>query len=300
MTRSGNGRLGRGLASLIPDSALDGQGAATPSASGRSPYRVVPLDEILPNPEQPRKHFEPEALEALAASIREHGVMSPLLVRRAEGRYVLVAGERRLRASALVGLSEVPVLVRDELSPTEQLALALVENLQREDLDPAELAQGYARLMKEHGLTQEEVARQVGRDRATVANAVRLLKLPPYVLDAVRSGELSAGHARALVPLADSPAELKPLLARVLAQRLSVRATERLVAAIASTPKAVRSASKARRDNAYAYATQLLSEALHADVAIKPRSDGGGRIVIGYGDKEELERLLTRLRGEGA
>lgn len=285
--------LRRGLASLIPDAALDG-GEARPDTRGA--YRVVPLDEIKPNPEQPREVFTPGELEDLASSIRVHGVLTPLVVRRADGRYVLIAGERRLRAAGLAGLSEVPVVVRDAPTPREQLELALIENLQRADLDPVEAARGYERLAKEYKLTQDQIAERVGKDRATIANAVRLLKLPDAVLSAVRDGRLSAGHARALVPLAESPDDLRSVVATVLAQGLSVRATERMVAQLTATPKAVRTAQREKREQTFAYATKLLTDSLHTPVEIKPKKNGSGQVVISYADAEELERLISRLR----
>lgn len=285
-------RLGRGLASLIPDDALD-RDTARPTGGA---LRHVPLDEVRPNPEQPRAVFDAEKLEELAASIREHGILNPLVVRRHEGRYILIAGERRLRAAALAGLEDVPVLVRDADSSREQLELALVENLQRDDLDPIESARGYQRLASEFGLTQDQIARRVGKNRATVANAMRLLKLPDFVLAAVQDGRLSAGHARTLVPLCGCPDDLRRVLARVLAQGLSVRATERLVQQLTRTPTPVRKADAAKRAQTFDYATRLLTDALQTEVAIQPRRNGSGRIVIAYGDGEELERLITHLR----
>jgi ParB family chromosome partitioning protein len=288
-------RLGRGLASLIPDSALDQAG----EAPARTGVRVVPLDEITPNPEQPREVFAPGELESLSDSIRTHGVLSPLVVRRHEGRYVLIAGERRLRAAALAGLTEVPVVVRDAPTAREQLELALVENLQRADLDPVESAKGYDRLAREFGLTQDMIALRVAKDRATVANAIRLLKLPAFALDLLRKGEITAGHARALVPLADAEDDLRRVLAKVLAAKLNVRATERLVAEVTSTPKPLRTAARERRERTLEYATKLLAEALHTKVDLKPRKNGGGSIVVQYADAEELERLIQLVRKTG-
>lgn len=284
-------RLGRGLASLIPDSAL-----STNDAPERSSLRRVPIDEIIPNPEQPREMFDAEELEALSASIREHGVLSPLIVRRSEGRYVLIAGERRLRASALAGLSEVPVVVRDAPSSQDQLEIALVENLQRADLDPVETARGYKRLSKEFGLKQDEIAQRVGRDRVTVANAMRLLKLPAFALDTLRDGHISAGHARALIPLSAAPDDLRRVLAKVIAQKLNVRATERMVSSVTATPKTVRDTVRAKRDQTYAYAEKLLTESLQTPVDIKPKQRGGGTVVIQYADAEQLERIIQQLR----
>lgn len=290
MSRPTGRGLGRGLASLIPDSALEGDDGGVRS----SDLRMVPLDEIRPNPEQPRQIFDGDNLEALADSIREHGVLSPLIVRRHEGRYVLIAGERRLRAAGLAGLEEVPVLVRDAEQPVEQLELALVENLQRADLDPIEAARGYERLVREFGLTQEKVAERVGLDRSTVANAIRLLGAPDFVLQAVRDGRITAGHARALLPLEEVD-ELRQVLARVIAQQLSVRATERLVAQLTRL-QTVRSQERRNRQKAFEYATRLLEDALHTSVRIKPLKKGGGTIVIDYADNEDLERLIGKLR----
>ena len=217
-------------------------------------------------------------------------------MRRAEGRYILIAGERRLRAAALAGLREVPVVVRDATTPREQLELALIENLQRADLDPIEAAKGYDRLLKEIKLTHDEVARRVGKERVTVTNAVRLLKLPEFVLAAVRDGRLSAGHARALVPLADSQEDLRLAVSRVLGQQLSVRATEKLVASLAASPKPVRTADRERKERAYEQVARLLTESMQTSVTLKPKENGSGQILISYGDHEELDRLVQRLR----
>jgi ParB family chromosome partitioning protein len=290
---SRHARLGRGLASLIPDSALDAEPQRDTAAAR---LRIVPLDQVIPNPEQPRKLFAPEDLESLAASIREHGILNPLVVRRSEGRYILIAGERRLRAAGLAGLKEVPVVTRDAPGAQEQLELALVENLQRTDLDPVEEAQGYARLSKEFGLRQDAIAQRVGKNRTTIANSLRLLRLPEFALTALQAGRISAGHARALVPLADTPDDLRTLLARVLAQQLSVRATEKLVAQVSATPRPVRNATRARRENTFDYATRILTESLQTGVAIRPLKKGGGRIIVDYSDAEELERLITHMR----
>lgn len=285
-------RLGRGLASLIPESALD----TAESPTRRSSLRNVPLDEIRPNPEQPRVHFAAADLESLADSIRTHGILNPLVVRRAEGRYILIAGERRLRAAGLAGLAEVPVVVRDAPDAKVQLELALVENLQRADLDPVECAKGYQRLADDFGLRQDQIAQRVGKDRSTVANAMRLLKLPDFVLEAMRAQRITAGHARALVPLADAPDDLRSVLAKVLAQHLNVRATEKLVARLNTVPRPIRNVERNKRAATFDYATRLLTESLHSPVEIKPRQKGGGRIVIDYSNAEDLERLITQLR----
>lgn len=282
--------LGRGLASLIPDSALD----VDVLPPERNALRMVPIDEIRPNPEQPRQVFEPEALESLAASIRVHGVLSPLVVRRSEGRYILIAGERRLRASGLAGLEEVPVVVREADDPSRQLEVALVENLQRADLDPIESARGFQRLIDEYGYTQAQVATAVSKDRSTVANLVRLLRLPDFVIETLREHRITAGHARALLPLTDEE-ELRRVLSKVLAHGLSVRATERLVAELVKVPSVVKTHQRRQRERTMDYAVKLLQEALHTSVNIKQKKNGG-TIVIDYADAEDLERLIGLLR----
>lgn len=291
-SRRGSGRsaLGRGLAALIPEDVFD-----TPPAPERKALREVRLDEVTPNPEQPRMTFSEGALEQLAESIRSHGVLTPLLVRNnPEGRgFVLIAGERRLRAAGLAGLEYVPVWVREDVSDREQLELALVENIQREDLDPIETAEAYDRLIGEFGLTQAEVARRVGKDRATVANAVRLLKLPDFALTELRSGRITAGHAKALLAAPDDT-KLKQALRDVVLKDLSVRATERLVASMQRPEGGRRDAVRRAVD----YLGDRLSRALGTRVRIEPRTRGErGRIVIDYHSREDLDRITALLGG---
>jgi ParB family chromosome partitioning protein len=284
--------LGRGLASLIPDSALD----LAELPTERDALRVVPLDEVRPNPEQPRELFDKEALTDLAASIKVHGILSPIVVRKEEGQYVVIAGERRLRAAALAGLTQVPVLVREASARSTQLELALVENLQRADLDAIESARGFQRLVDEYGYTQEQVAAAVGKDRSTIANAVRLLKLPEFVLGALRDGRISSGHARAMLALS-SDEDHRRVLARIVAQNLNVRQTERLVNTLVRTPVTVTPTGRAEgRERTLGYAVKLLEEALHTSVDIRPKAKGGGTIVVDYADTEDLERLIGLLR----
>lgn len=279
--------LGRGLASLIPDTSFGDE-------SQRPEVRLVPREQIQPNPEQPREVFHRAELDALAESIREHGILSPLVVRREEGAYILIAGERRLRAAALAGLTEVPVLLRKTSSSAETLELALIENLQREDLDPIEAARGYRRLMDEYGMTQERVAERVGKERPTIANALRLLKLPDIALQALRDGDISAGHARALLPLANS-GHMQRALIRIQDEQLSVRATERLVQRLVNGVEGGQQAERLRREKAMGPVNRRLTKALSAGVAVRPRKGGGGRIVIDFADSEDLDRLIELL-----
>jgi ParB family chromosome partitioning protein len=279
--------LGRGLAALLGSDARD----AAPGAPPADTLVQLPVDTLRPNPEQPRDTFAPGALESLVASIREHGILTPLVARREGDTYVLIAGERRLRAARLAGLERVPVYVRGAApSPAEQLELALIENLQREDLDPVEAALGYQRLVRQYGHTQEQVAQRVGKDRATVANALRLLKLPQAGLDALKSGRISAGHARALLPVEDAE-RFAVALAAVITRELSVRATEQLVRSLARPAPAPK-----RPDRGLTRLADSLTRSLGSRVALKPRAKGGGTIVIDYSDAEELDRLIGRLK----
>jgi ParB family chromosome partitioning protein len=285
-------RLGRGLAALIPSNILDTNPAIpVPSRSNTGALRMVPLDQVRPNPEQPRVRFSAAALESLANSISEHGVITPLLVRRGEGGgYVLIAGERRLRAAGLAGREEVPVWVREEVGNQEQLLLALVENIQREDLDPVEMANAYQRLIDDFRMTQDQVARRVGKDRTTVANAIRLLKLPTFAMASLRQGDITSGHAKALLSLGDE-LKIRKALDKVLGEGLSVRATERLVQGMLKPKR-----SKTRLSPVYRHATALLTQSLGTKVSIEPRARGNrGRIVIDYYSVEDLTRLVDWL-----
>ncbi len=285
--------LGRGLAALLGDESRD----ATFDAPSQDQLLRVPVGLIAPNPRQPRTAFAAGALEELSESIRAYGVLAPLLVRREGAAFVLLAGERRLRAAKMAGLAEVPVFVRAEsATPVTQLELALIENLQREDLDPVEAAQGYQRLIQEHGYSQEQVAQRVGKDRATVANALRLLKLPDSGLAALRAGRISAGHARALLPLEDPP-QFAVALATVVARELSVRATEELVRALRKPP--VKPTPPTPEARGLERVGESLTRALGTRVALAPRKGGSGRIVIDYHDASELERLIGLIGPRG-
>jgi len=285
-----------GSDSLIPSGVL----SQMRGSSASSAYRVVPIDLVEVNAEQPRAVFDDEALSALTESIVAHGILSPLVVRKDRGRYVLIAGERRLRAAALAGLQEVPVVVHRAHQPARQLELALVENLLRDDLDSVEEARGFARLIDVYGYTQAQVAQAMGKKRATVANTVRLLKLAPRVLEAIQSKEISSGHGRALVALSEF-VEQRRVLAQVVRQGLTVRATERLVAQQVTSRSRAASKSPALEDSAERV-EGLLERSLGTKVSLRPRRSGGGRLVIDYADQEHLTQLVDILqdREEGA
>jgi ParB family chromosome partitioning protein len=278
----GGPALGRGLASLIPQ-------RLTPSSS----VLEVPLARLTPNPHQPRHHWDDAALADLAASIREHGVLQPVLVTETLDGYQLIAGERRVRAARLAGLDRIPALVR-QLADRDQLEVALVENVQRADLDPIDEALAYRQLIDEFGLTQERVAERVGRARATVANTLRLLDLHASVRTAIADGRITAGHGRALGGLpVESQAQV---LGTVVGQGLSVRQAEELVRRLRE-PRAPREAAPPARLGAELERVEEdLRQRLGTKVSLS-RSRNGGRIVIEYYSDEELGRLYDRLIG---
>ncbi len=280
--------LGRGLAALLGDDLLPSQSPTEARPDDR--VLQLPLESIEPNPFQPRRVYDPAALEALSDSISQHGVLQPLVVRPVERGYQLIAGERRLRASQMAGLTTVPVVVR-QASDQQALLLALLENLQREDLNPLEEAHAFQRLADEFSLSHEDIAAGVGKDRSTVANTLRLLKLPDLVLDDLATGALTAGHGRALLALGSAPL-IRQARDQILKQGLSVRATERLVKSLLQSPKA----RKAVPDQVYL--ESLADELRHkvgAKVEIKGRAKRG-QIVLHYFSDGELERLLELLR----
>ena len=260
-----------------------------PTAPGRS-LLSLPIEAVERNPDQPRKRFEEERLDELAASIREHGVVEPILVRREGGKYRIVAGERRWRAAQRAGLREVPAVLR-EASDREAFELALVENLQREDLNAIEQAEAYQVLLSDHGLTQEAVAKRVGKDRSSVANALRLLRLPEEVRDAVRDGRLDMGHARALLGLSDAEA-LRRLAQRAIREGLSVRATEALVRALGrrERKRPISSDGAGVRD-----LVSRLQRRLGARCRVVQKTPSSGRLEVEYTSLEELDGILGKI-----
>ncbi len=273
--------LGRGLAALIPQRA---------HAAGST---EIPISRIRPNPRQPRQRMNEGELEALAASIREHGVLQPILVTETLDGYQLVAGERRFRAGQLAGLERIPAIVR-QLADREQLELALVENLQREDLGPMEEAHAFRSLVDDFGMSQDEVATRVGRARSTVANTLRLLDLDPRVQTAVAAGTISEGHARALGGL---PANQQArVLGTVAEQGLSVRQTEELVRRLRAPRPHAAGAEPRRSDPELERVEEELRRSLGTKVTLA-RSRRGGRIIIEYYSDEELSQLYDRLIG---
>ena len=281
--------LGRGMAALLSNAAPP-PSASVAAVPGRT-LLSLPVEAVERNPKQPRKRFEEKRLEELAASIREHGIVEPILVRREGGKYRILAGERRWRAAQRAGLKEVPAVVR-EATERQAFELALVENLQREDLNAIEEAEAYEVLIGDHGLTQESVAQQVGKERSTVANALRLLKLPGEVRDLVRDGQLDMGHARALLGL-DGEEAIRKAAQRVLREGLSVRATEALVRQL--TRKDKPAAAPAAETAAVRALAQRLQRRLGARCRVLPKSVVAGRLEVEYTSLEELDGILAKI-----
>jgi ParB family chromosome partitioning protein len=280
--RAARRQLGRGLAALFGEA---GDGAL--AGAGAGPQRLVPIERIRPGALQPRRRFAEAELDTLAQSIREKGILQPLLVRSLtaqETDFELIAGERRWRAAQRVGLHDVPIIIR-QISDSDALEIALVENLQREDLSPLEEAEAYSRLMEEFGRTQASLAEAVGKSRSHVANMIRLLSLPAPVRRRLDEGELSAGHARALLAAADPVA----LAEEVVRRGLNVRATERLVQRRAITPR-----GRPRDADSVALERELAA-VLGLRVTLEPKKRGGA-LTLHYASLDQLDRVLNLLR----
>lgn len=280
--------LGRGLGSLIQNSPQPGKAPVPAAIVGQL---TVAVDLIDPNPYQPREHFDRVALEELAASIKQYGVLEPLLVSiKSGGRYELIAGERRLRASKLAGLLVVPIVTKT-VTDQEKLELAIVENLLRENLNAMEEAEGYRELMNTFSLTQEQCAQKIGKSRETVANAVRLLNLAPAMQQAIRDGRISAGHARALLAVPDLAARER-LFQDMLVNKMNVRAAE--AQAREKSGKSVRGS----KDPALLAHERTLRERFGTKIAINKKTGGAGKIEIEFWSDEEYSRVIELLSGK--
>lgn len=273
--------LGRGLDALIPTER---------AAYG---YMLLGIEEMKPNAFQPRKDFVEEGIEELTASIQEKGIIQPLVVRKSESGYEIIAGERRWRAAQRAGLTKVPVIIKD-LSDREALELALVENLQREDLNPIEEAAAYEQLIEDFGLTHDEISKRIGKERSTITNHLRLLKLPDEAKQALIRGEITAGHARAILSL-QSYSQSKEVLESIKRDKLSVRKTEKLVQKLSEQRERVIKLYDV--DPYIQHLTDELKKTLGTQVRITDKH-GKGRIEIEYYSKDELERLIEILEGK--
>ena len=295
--------LGRGLESLIPRPPAPVREAPPPVAGAddgvtNDIIASIEIDSIQPNPYQPRADFDPVALDELKRSIVEKGVIQPVTVRRSAAGYQLISGERRLRAAREAGLAKIPAYVIHVESDRELLELALIENLQREHLNPIEIAISYRRLLEECSYTQEQVSERIGKDRSTVTNFLRLLRLPDVIQAAVRRSELSSGHARALVAIEDPDVQLK-IFHKTVTRGLSVREVERLVrdagkrrprSGAAETPRGT-----AAHDSSLSNVEERLRQALGTKVTLRPMQDGRGEIVLEYYSPDDLERIIDLL-----
>ncbi len=289
---SKRGGLGRGLSALIPGAPEAGE-----ASTG---LLEVPANAIAPNPKQPRSRFDDETLAELAASIREVGILQPIVVRRTSQGYEVVTGERRLRAAKLAGLATVPVVLRDS-DDSNLLREALIENIHREDLNPIELGEAFRQLLDELGLKQEELADRVGVSRSHIANTIRLLALPFEVQQLLTDEKISAGHARALLALADSDA-ITSLSLRVAAEELSVRETEEIVRRFiegpAEPPPKKKTAQSEPTESDLAEVEEILSEQLATRVVIR-MGRKRGQVVIDFGSADDLERIVSEIVGSG-
>ena len=290
---SKRGGLGRGLSALIP--------GAPEAGEGFHGLLEVPVNAVTPNPKQPRTHWDEDEIKSLAASIREVGILQPIVVRRSGERYELVAGERRLRAAKVAGLATVPVVLRDT-GDADLLREALIENIHREDLGPIELADAFRQLLEELGLKQEALAERVGVSRSHIANTIRLLQLPLATQQLLTDGKIQAGHARALLSLGDAEA-VDALALRVAAEDLSVRETEELVRRYVDPPQ-----PRSEKDHAEPPADgagigmneveEILSEQLATRVQIQMNKKRG-RVIIEFGSPDDLERIVSEIVGSG-
>lgn len=273
---SGKVVLGRGLEALIPSQE---------ETAGGGSFRQIPVNMIIPNPAQPRRNFDDVSLQELAESFKTQGVLQPIIVKKKDNGYILIAGERRFRAARLAGLEKIPALLMDETNETDMLQMALVENIQREDLNPLEEAEAFRRLMDESRLTQQELAMRVGKSRTAIANIVRLLNLPEKVKELIRAGKLTEGHARAILALDDELSQVK-LAERIVADNLTVRMAEESIKVLRkrkSLPK--------KRLPAIVELENQLKQILGTAVKITPGFKRGKIEVEFYGE-EDLERLL--------
>lgn len=294
--------LGRGLASLIPRQSSAPPSTARPDdGTGTHIIVSVDIDRIQKNPFQPRAEFDAVALDELKRSIQEKGIIQPITVRRFEDGYQLISGERRVRAARDAGMSTIPAYIMEVRSDEEMLELALVENLQREHLNPIEIAISYKRLIEECNFTQEQVSQRIGKDRTTVTNFLRLLRLPEPIQASVRKGEITTGHARALIAIEDDRMQME-IFKAVVARDLSVRDVERLVRAKSRKKFPRRPRGELALASAYSSVEDKLRQSLGTKVQVRPITSGKGEIIIEYYSADDLERLLdlfAEIQGHG-
>lgn len=288
MAKSTNNRLGRGLSALLKDEP--NVVSATDKGADKLVGSIIEIEitKIKTNPYQPRTNFDKNALEDLVKSISVLGVIQPITVRKIDDGYELISGERRFRASQIVGLESIPAYIR-LANDQEMLEMALVENIQRQDLDAIEIALSYQRLLEEINLTQEQLSHRVGKDRTSITNYLRLLKLDPIIQTGIRDGMISMGHGRAIIAIEDNNLQLE-IYEKVISENLSVRDTERLIKSL-KNPNTNKKTSKVELPNEYKKAQKIFTEQLGSKVEIKRSNNGKGKIIIDFKSDQDFERL---------
>lgn len=289
--------MGRGLGAILSAESKATVNSATDEGADKFVGSIieVSIEDIYPNPTQPRTYFDEKSLNELAQSIKNLGVIQPITLRKDGGRFELISGERRFRASKIAGLTSIPAYIR-LVNDQELLEMALVENIQREDLDAIEIALTYQRLLEEIGMTQENLSQRLGKDRSTITNAIRLLRLNPDIQNSIRSGEISAGHGRAILSLESE--ELQQILfEKIIKEELNVRQTEQLSAALKTPKAAVENIVKKEIPNNYKRVQKTLADILDVKVEIKTSGNGKkGKIVLDFKNEEELEYILSHIK----
>lgn len=282
--------LGKGLDSMIPPKGVKEAMKGMELSSSETGERILKINEVEPNKKQPRKFFNEEALRELSDSIKQHGIVQPLVVAKQKDYYEIIAGERRWRAAKMAGLKEVPVVIKD-YSPQEVMEVALIENIQREDLNPVEEARAYQNLIKEYNLKQEELADRVSKSRSAITNSLRLLKLADSVLNMLIEEEISSGHARTLLALND-PEQQQVVADKIIKDHLSVRDTEKLVKSINQPVKKV-AKRELKNDFVYKDMEEKLKQKIGTKVKINRKSENKGKIEIEYYSQDELEKIVA-------
>jgi ParB family chromosome partitioning protein len=288
--------MGRGLGAILSAESKATVNSATDEGADKFVGNIVEvaLEDIYPNPTQPRTYFDEKALNDLAQSIKNLGVIQPITLRKDGGKFEIISGERRYRASKIAGLSSIPAYIR-LVNDQELLEMALVENIQREDLDAIEIALTYQRLLDEIGMTQENLSQRLGKDRSTITNSIRLLRLSPDIQNAIRSGEISAGHGRAIISL-DNEELQQILFDKIIKEQLNVRQTEQVSTAL-KNPKAPKVKAKPELSNNYKRVQKTISDILDVKVEIKTSGNSKkGKIVLDFKNEDELEYILSHIK----
>lgn len=282
--------LGKGLDAMIPTKAISSQKSAGDEKAGTNGETILKINEVEPNKNQPRRNFNEDSLLELSDSIKQHGIVQPLVVAKQKDYYEIIAGERRWRAAKMAGLKEVPVVIKD-YSPQEIMEVALIENIQREDLNPVEEARAYQGLIKEYNLKQDEVAEKVSKSRTAITNSLRLLKLDDRVLEMLVDENISSGHARALLGLSDKDEQFHTAT-KIFDEKLSVRETEKLIKKINNPPKK-KEKKELKNDFVYRDIEEKLKQKIGTKVRINRKTEQKGKIEIEYYTPEDLEKILA-------